>query len=115
MYSKDDALDPPVPEVEDKSMRGLNHPQLARLLCPRKKLDWFDEDPDGYASRSFSLCTKPAFSSMAALQAGEVAMTARNWPTLFYEDGVYDPMEKTKGLFRNHIVIRVYFLLPHHL
>jgi hypothetical protein len=49
MYSKADALDPPIPEIEDKSMRGLNHPQLARLLCPRKKLDWFDEDPDSYA------------------------------------------------------------------
>ncbi|KAG1755278.1 uncharacterized protein EDB91DRAFT_1077253 [Suillus paluster] len=25
-------------KIEDKSMRGLNHPQLAHLLCPRKKL-----------------------------------------------------------------------------
>ncbi|KAG1724208.1 uncharacterized protein EDB91DRAFT_1087550 [Suillus paluster] len=65
MYSKANALDPPIPEVEDKSMRGLNHPQLAHLLCPRKKLDWFDEDPD---------------SAMAALQAGEITMTAYNWP-----------------------------------
>ena len=48
---------------------------------------------------------------MAALQAGEVAMTARNWPTLFYEDGVYDPTEKTRGLFKNHIVVRVCFFL----
>ena len=50
MYSKADVPDPPVPEVEDKLMRGLNHPQLSRLLCPRKKLDWFDEDPERYAS-----------------------------------------------------------------
>ncbi|KAG1762854.1 hypothetical protein EV702DRAFT_983312, partial [Suillus placidus] len=39
MYGKADALDPPIPEVEDKSMCGLNHPQLAQLLCPQKKLD----------------------------------------------------------------------------
>ncbi|KAG2337190.1 hypothetical protein BDR05DRAFT_1005264 [Suillus weaverae] len=74
-------------------MRGLNHPQLAHLLCPRKKLDWFDEDPD---------------SAMAALQSGEVTMTAHNWPTFFYEHDIYDVAEKTKGLFRNHIVVRFY-------
>ncbi|OJA12489.1 hypothetical protein AZE42_08788 [Rhizopogon vesiculosus] len=74
-------------------MRGLNHPQLARLLCPRKKLDWFDEDPEG---------------AMAALQGGEVSMTARNWSTLFYEDGIYDLTEKMKGLFKNHVAVRFY-------
>ncbi|KAG2133216.1 uncharacterized protein EDB93DRAFT_1308741 [Suillus bovinus] len=96
MYSKADALDPPVPEIEDKSMRGLNHPQLARLLCPRKKLDWFDEGPD---------------SAMAALQAGEITMMAHNWPTFFYEHDIYDAAEKTHGLFRNHIVLRTYFTI----
>jgi hypothetical protein len=29
-----------------KSNRGVNHPQLARGLCPRKWLDEFDKDPD---------------------------------------------------------------------
>ncbi|KAG2133573.1 uncharacterized protein EDB93DRAFT_1107524 [Suillus bovinus] len=33
MYSKADALDPPVPEIKDKSMRGLNHPQLAHAMA----------------------------------------------------------------------------------
>jgi len=32
MCSKKDALDPPIPEVEDKSMQGIAHPQLARWL-----------------------------------------------------------------------------------
>ncbi|KAG0693367.1 hypothetical protein DFH29DRAFT_816386, partial [Suillus ampliporus] len=95
MYSKADALDPPIPEVEDKSMCGLNHPQLACLLCPWKKLDWFDDDPDSYAA-------------MAALQAGEITMTAYNWPTFFYEHDIYDSAEKTNGLFQNHIVVRFY-------
>jgi len=54
------------------------------------------------------------FSAMAALQGGEVSMTARNWPTLFYEDGIYDPTEKTKGLFKNHIVVRVCFFFLFH-
>ena len=48
MNSKSDALDPPIPEVEDKSMRGIFHPQLARFLCPRRDLEEYDEDPEWY-------------------------------------------------------------------
>ncbi|KAG1728839.1 uncharacterized protein EDB91DRAFT_1021024, partial [Suillus paluster] len=98
MYSKADALDLPIPEVEDKSMRGLNHLQLARLLCPQKKLDWFDKDPD---------------FAMATLQAGEITMTAYNWPTFFYEHDIYNSAEKTNGLFRNHIVVRLPWFYKH--
>ncbi|KAG1852113.1 hypothetical protein DFJ58DRAFT_728657 [Suillus subalutaceus] len=88
MYSKEHAhaLDSPIPEVKDKSMRGLNHPQLARLLCPRKKLE----------------------CAMTAMQAGEITMTAHNWPMFFYDDSIYDAADKTKGLFRNHTAIRFY-------
>lgn len=42
------SLEPSITKSEDKSMRGFNHPQIARMLCPRKKLDVFDEDPDTY-------------------------------------------------------------------
>ena len=34
-------------------------------------------------------------------------MIAMNWPTGFYEEGVYDPHDKAKDLFRNHVVARV--------
>lgn len=46
MHSKEDTLDPPIPEVKDKSMGGITHPQLARWICPRNKLDVFDRDPN---------------------------------------------------------------------
>ena len=39
-------FNPPIPKSEDKSNRGFNHPQLARMLCPLQKLESFDEDPD---------------------------------------------------------------------
>lgn len=48
MLDKADALDPPIPEVEDKSMRGIFHEQLARLLCPQRDLEEYDEDPEWY-------------------------------------------------------------------
>jgi hypothetical protein len=44
---------------------------------------------------------------MENLQSGKLKMTATNWPTGFYEDGIYDPQDKAKGLFRNHVVVRV--------
>ncbi|KAG1844604.1 hypothetical protein F4604DRAFT_1937447 [Suillus subluteus] len=91
MHSKNDALDPPIPEVEDKSMRGIAHPQLARWLCPRNKLHVFDSDPE---------------EGMEKLQSGKIKMVATSWPTGFYENGVYDSQDKTKGLFRNHVVAR---------
>lgn len=53
MHSNDDALDPPISEIKDKSMRGLNNLQLARLLCSQKKLDWIDRNPDSYAFLTF--------------------------------------------------------------
>ncbi|KAG1808118.1 hypothetical protein EV424DRAFT_1329087, partial [Suillus variegatus] len=93
MHSKEDTLDPPIPEVKDKSMGGITHPQLARWLCPRNKLDVFDRDPN---------------EGMEKLQSGKLKMTAMNWPTGFYEDDIYDSQDKTKGLFRNHVVARFY-------
>ncbi|KAH0831875.1 hypothetical protein J3R83DRAFT_12746 [Lanmaoa asiatica] len=93
MLNKADALDPPIPEVEDKSMRGIFHPELARFLCPQRDLEEYDEDWD---------------AGMEALQAGDFSMKASRWPSGFYEDGVYDPKDKMVGLFRNHTVVRFY-------
>ena len=39
---------PPLGKGQDKSGRGFNHPEIAHQLCPCKKLDIFDEDPDWY-------------------------------------------------------------------
>ncbi|KAG1747922.1 uncharacterized protein EDB91DRAFT_1245391 [Suillus paluster] len=67
MHSKEDALDPPIPEVKDKSMRGITHPQLAQVALPSK------QD--------------------------------------FMKTASTDPTDKTKGLFRNHVVARFYMHL----
>ena len=39
-------LEPPISKKGDKLDRGFNHPQIAWMLCPCKKLTLFDEDPD---------------------------------------------------------------------
>ncbi|KAG8214415.1 hypothetical protein J3R82DRAFT_9422 [Butyriboletus roseoflavus] len=43
-----------------------------------------------------------------ALQEGLIKMTASNWPTCFYEDGIYDPENKAKGLFHGHTTFQFY-------
>jgi len=46
-------------------------------------------------------------STIASLQDGTIKATHRQWPAFFYENGVYDPDDKAKGLFRGHIAWRV--------
>ena len=43
---------------------------------------------------------------MQALQAGDFPMKSSRWPSVFYEKDVYDPDDKTIGLFQNHTVVR---------
>ncbi|KAG6378984.1 hypothetical protein JVT61DRAFT_13272 [Boletus reticuloceps] len=74
MFSNADALDPPIPEISDKSWRGIYHKDLARFLCPRRDLDEFDLD---------------CYAGMEALQGGDFSMKASKWPSGFYEDGDY--------------------------
>lgn len=41
-------LNPPILPNNKKSLvRGFNHIQLARLLCPARLLEDFDKDPEG--------------------------------------------------------------------
>ena len=46
---------------------------------------------------------------MGALQEGQIKATASNWPTIFYEDNVYDPNNRLKGLFCRHAAFQVSF------
>lgn len=48
LMANQETLNPPISKKEVKSDRGFNHPQLAWMLCPRKKLVSFDEDPETY-------------------------------------------------------------------
>ncbi|KAG1816307.1 uncharacterized protein BJ212DRAFT_1299611 [Suillus subaureus] len=70
MHSKNNALNPPIPEVKDKSI-----------------------DPE---------------DGMEKLQSGKIKMAAMSWPTGFYKHGIYNLQNKTKGLFRNHVIARFY-------
>jgi hypothetical protein len=40
-----DRFDPPILKSHSKALRGWNHPQTARLLCPARDIAEFDVDP----------------------------------------------------------------------
>jgi hypothetical protein len=50
-------LVPPISANSHKSRAkmGLNHPQLARMLCPVKHLAKYSKDPQGYVLSASSL------------------------------------------------------------
>lgn len=95
-------------------MRRFNHPQIAHMLCPQKKLDIFDEDPNRYICNIFTDYSKSAYSIsfriIGALQEGTIRTTAANRPTCFYKEGIYDPENRAKGLFCGHAT----FQISHH-
>jgi len=53
----DEDLVPPISANSHKSRAkmGLNHPQLARMLCPVKHLAEYSKDPQGYVLSASSL------------------------------------------------------------
>ncbi|KAF8132265.1 hypothetical protein EV363DRAFT_1449241 [Boletus edulis] len=82
LFSNSKVLEPSIAKSEDKSMRGFNHPEIAH--------------PD---------------TITGAHQEGTIRTTAGNWPTCFYEEGVYDPENRAEGLFRGHAAFRFYMHL----
>ncbi|KAL4065586.1 hypothetical protein V8B97DRAFT_1919726 [Scleroderma yunnanense] len=46
MTEQSQVFAPPIPKTEDKSMCRFNHPDIVYILCPHKKLDSLEEDPD---------------------------------------------------------------------
>lgn len=43
-------IKPPIVVTKSKAELGLNHPLLARWLCPIDRLEEYDEDPAPYVS-----------------------------------------------------------------
>ena len=57
LHPNHEPLVPPINKKADKSDRGFNHPQIARMLCPRNTLDAFDLNPDKYVQLYMCRCT----------------------------------------------------------
>ncbi|KAG2126349.1 uncharacterized protein EDB93DRAFT_1109683 [Suillus bovinus] len=88
-----DCFDPPILKSHSKALRGWNHPQTAQLLCPAWDITEFDMDPQAY---------------MDKVNAGEKKISAKQWPSMFYDMSLYDPKNKKKGFLRSRVVIQAW-------
>ncbi|KAG1801428.1 uncharacterized protein HD556DRAFT_1304535 [Suillus plorans] len=97
-----DTLQPPIPKSSCKSNRGVNHPRLARELCPKKWLNEFDDDADLQALliEGYNVCK---------MEHGLFWLPTGNWPSFLYPaDAVYDAEDPIIGLFCGHAGIRAF-------
>ena len=86
---------PGIPQLEPsakKDQRGFHHHSTARLLCPRRLRDKFDEDKDKFC---------------ASVQNGTQIITHKSWPSFLYPEDGYDPNEIDKNLLRGPFLLAV--------
>ncbi|KAH0826082.1 hypothetical protein J3R83DRAFT_5824 [Lanmaoa asiatica] len=91
------SLTPPVYTGSgSRSNLGVNHPVLARFLCPITLLATFDEDP---------------VAGRQKLMNGKIKMSTKIYPTFFWDGDPpgkdYDATNMHKGLFRGYLLERV--------
>lgn len=84
---------PPLRNGAPKAERGFVHVSTGRLLCPRRKLETFDEDPQAFCN---------------GVRQGKIAIKTRKWSTFLYPEGVFDRENRLEGLFRGHLLVMVY-------
>ncbi|KAI9454727.1 hypothetical protein HD554DRAFT_2031225 [Boletus coccyginus] len=78
-------------ELSEKTGRGFDHNITGRLLCP-VDYNWQD-DQHRAGIRNFH----PDF-----------LVTADSWPAFLYEGEKYDPQNPSKGLFKNHLLLKAF-------
>ncbi|KAG2112881.1 hypothetical protein DEU56DRAFT_749194 [Suillus clintonianus] len=93
-------LEPPIFSENKKSRArmGVNHPQLAGMLCPIKHASAYHDDPKNVQEQ---------------LQNGNIKMTAGTWPALAYPGDPpgadFDIEDVQEGLLKGHLIKRVCF------
>ncbi|KIK34551.1 hypothetical protein CY34DRAFT_97779, partial [Suillus luteus UH-Slu-Lm8-n1] len=87
------SFNPPLLKKHGKACRGWNHPQTARLLCPVRRLDEFDADPQAF---------------MDGVKEGRIRITASKLPSFIYDEAMYDGTRKSMGCLRGYYLKRVF-------
>ncbi|KAG2037573.1 hypothetical protein BDR03DRAFT_863586, partial [Suillus americanus] len=97
-YDPDDKdLDPPIRANNQRSRAkmGINHPQLARMLCPVKHLGEYLKDP---------------IATRQKLQDGDIKMRALVWLAMVYSGKIagenFNPQQVQNGLFEGYLLER---------
>ncbi|PPQ76750.1 hypothetical protein CVT24_012270 [Panaeolus cyanescens] len=88
---KHDVVQPPI-SGDSKADRGFNHPATAAALTPLKYRSKFQRDQQAF---------------MDMVNAGEVLITHKLWPSVMYPNNVqYDRNCISEELFQSHVIVR---------
>ncbi|KAG6377893.1 hypothetical protein JVT61DRAFT_14680 [Boletus reticuloceps] len=99
------SLSPPIINGKGRAEMGLNHPVLARWLCPADQLEAFDEDPE---------------QARKDLASGAMPMGSEDFPSFFWSEGMpgedFNPQDMLHGFLKSYPLIRVniWLLGPSH-
>ncbi|KAG2122557.1 hypothetical protein BD769DRAFT_1670734 [Suillus cothurnatus] len=88
------ALDPPIVKGQSKSLRGWNHKDTARALCPMVDIKTFDEDPKAYMDSILNGERKPP--------------SFKKLPSCLYDESLTDPRLKCSGFLRGKPLERTF-------
>jgi hypothetical protein len=96
-------LTPPVPN--EKCTRGWAHIDTGRFNCPARFIKDYDER---YVFTSFPVTFQPSLCSfLAELKAGEILVTADDFPFFMYDPDLMDDDDICAGLCRGFLLMRV--------
>ncbi|KAG2061334.1 hypothetical protein BDR06DRAFT_966320 [Suillus hirtellus] len=86
-----DRFDPPILKTHGNAVQGWNHMATARLLCPTHDILEFDKDPHAY---------------MDQVKSGQKKITSKQWPSMFYDMGLYNLRNKKLGFLHGHAIVQ---------
>lgn len=91
---------------------GINHPVLARFLCPVRELKAFSEDADQWVFVSkFTSCHSNFERALKNIQCGKVSLTASALPAFLWAGDPpgsnYDDDNMFQGMFEGYLLERV--------
>lgn len=115
----DKGLEPPIyADNKSRALLGVNHPQLAAMLCPIKHAKAYHEDPKKYVWNLWPFIILLAtFRVQAELQNGVIRIHSAAWPAFIYEGTPpgkdFDPDNVQEGFSKGYYLKWVRLLLPY--
>ncbi|KAG7094350.1 hypothetical protein E1B28_007950 [Marasmius oreades] len=86
-----DSFNPPINPHATKSLtRGLNHPQIARVVIPAAMVAEFDADQKQFLEK---------------VENGEIQYNEDDFGLCMYQDGIFDPTDIESGLFQSLFLV----------
>ncbi|KAJ6447772.1 hypothetical protein C8R45DRAFT_1047389 [Mycena sanguinolenta] len=99
-------ITPSIAESESKSDRGVNHPMLRDAIIPWPLRIQIHAQDNGQLTPD-AIEARRLLTYDSKTTDGKPAMTARQFPSCFYAEGLYNAEDPEVGLFRSAYLLRI--------